>query len=216
MEKILIKDAEQWGWWELASKTMCDDAATVLPCSDCDESVIAKEAMHGGWVRLTLVGTEEPETEPAKVEGGKFYCPTCQMKLGIDIEEGYAKKPVVEKDQSSRRGRGGRRNNSRREGSSGSGKNGSDKNKEKNNRGESKTAEGDKKSNGGNGSQRSGNRRGNGSRNRGRRSRRSRSKGANQGQAQRDSDGGSNSSGGSNPPGGSNPTGGSGPAGDAQ
>ena len=195
MEKIQIKDTEQWGWWELASKTMGSDPATVFPCGDCDESVIAKEAMHGGWVRLALVGGEEPESEPKVVEGAKFYCPACQVKLGIDIEEGYASKPVVEKESSSRRGRGGRRGGSRRDGSSDSGKNGNGK--DKGNRGESKSANGEKKDNGGNGSQRSGSKRGGGSRNRGRRSRRQRSKGSDQGQNSAGSGEASSSSGGS-------------------
>ncbi len=177
MEKILIKDAEQWGWWELASKTMGDDPATIFPCSDCDQSVVAKEAMHDGWVRLALVGETEPESEPKVVEGGKFYCPECQVKLGIDIEEGYAKRAVPEKPSSSRRGRGGRRNNSRRESASGTGK-------EKSGRNDSKPTDGEKKSNGGNGSQRSGNRRG-----RGRRSRRPRSKGDGKGPAPNGSNG---------------------------
>jgi hypothetical protein len=177
MEKILIKDAEQWGWWELASKTMGADPATVFPCSNCDESVIAKDAMHSGWVRLALVGDAEPESEPKTVEGGTFYCPACQVKLGIDIEEGYAKRPAAEKDQSNRRGRGGRRNNSRRDVPSGSGK--AAAGKDKNNRTEPNTADAEKKSNDGNGPERSGSRRGNGSRNRGRRSRRPRSKGSN-------------------------------------
>lgn len=121
MEKIHIKESEQWGWWELASKSMGDEPASVFACGDCDESIVAKDAMHGGWVRLALVGETEPESEPATVGESQFFCPACQSKFGIDIEEGHTKRPVPEKDRSSRRGRGGGQRNRPRRGGSGNG-----------------------------------------------------------------------------------------------